>query len=161
MPKPSRTDCATAEADEVIDNKITLDYKVLAQPLPEFLVTGKVAKRYTQGAALLRDFRITVKNVGLAPGAPGVVSIIRDAGLFRGPVNCTTSAGPGWTSAAAVTTPIDVGKSAVITVTGVEISQAIPSSSALVLVDSTCQVAEIFDAFEDVNKVHRFTVKYN
>lgn len=155
---PKRADCATAEADEDVDNKITFTYKVLPQPLPEFLVTSSKAKRTAAGTA---EFRITIKNVGLAAGAPGVVSVFRSDFEFREVLNCSTYNTTGWGSSTAVTTPIEVGKSAVVVVPNVPLPYPVTvTKTALVLVDGACQVPEIFDVFEDPNTVHSFTSKY-
>jgi hypothetical protein len=155
-------DCATLEADEKFDvgysdNTFELDYKVLAKPLPDFFVTG----RGKRGANNTVDFRLVVTNVGLAPGAPGVVSVYPDAFQLPLIIDCKATAGAGWVSAAAVTTPLDVGRSVVVNVKGVRVpSLPLNNFVAVVAVDSTCITTEIFDAYQSVVNLSQFEIDY-
>jgi hypothetical protein len=119
---------------------------VLAEPLPEWRVTTIVTTKPDNTLV----FKVTIQNVGLGPGAPGVVSVAPDTtALQSAQVSCNTSSTAGFVSAPAVTTPLQVGKSVTVTISGVPApAKSLPpiEREGTVLVDSKCQTVEISEA---------------
>jgi hypothetical protein len=139
------TDCGATKS-LTDDTTFYQDYLVLAEPLPEWRVTTIVTTKPDNTLI----FKVTIQNVGLGPGAPGVVSVAPDTtALQSAQVSCNTSSTAGFVSAPAVTTPLQVGKSVTVTISGVPApAKSSPpiEREGTVLVDSKCQTVEINEA---------------